>query len=264
MRRFRFLCAVALGGTITAALGFAASILALANLIPLAQKTPDWWGKLILTLCYRGCMGKEYVQNPSFIPPPFDGFTLIVANHPQLEYSPGIIGVIARLGLSAAIVSKVENLEGWVGLIAGRPLKRTGRGAFISQRGGKMSRELLREAVKTCDSILIFADKHRPTPQALKNDRQDYPDVPLTRTCVPRPGGVHSILEATIAEGRPVRVIDITWHPTDTAIHAKWKDVTGKFVTLNAREQVLMPEEAMRENLIGLWKDKEMFMAAHP
>jgi hypothetical protein len=264
MRRFRFLVYAVLGGIITVVLAIVATILAHIRIISLAQKTPEWWGRLILFWCYEIVGGKTFTQTPQKNPSPFDGFTLYICNHPLLEDMPGVIGVLGRWGAEPIMVSKKENLKGFTGTLVGKPFKRTGRGIFINQEGGEETLQALCKGVRHAHSAFIFPDKHRPKPNVLKDERERYPDARLTKLCVPRPGGVYNILQAALAEKRLIRVINLTWHATPTHIHALWEDVTSNLLIPHTKDQTLLSKDDVRKILLLLWRKKEAFMKTHP
>lgn len=260
MRTIRFLIAAIIGGVLTLVLSSLTFLLVKTGFTNVAKRTPDWWGRSILLWCNEIIMGKVFIAKPKKVPKPGNDLTLVICNHPRWEDIPSLIGLLARWGYSASIVSKVENLKGATGFFVGKNFQKTGRGVFISQSGGTTSREELQRAIKHTSAILIFPDKHRPTPQALERDRERFPNSGLTHLCVPRAGGVYSIIDAALNQGRTVKVINVTWHATPETIATACEDVTENVMASNASPQTLKPETAVRSVLLTLWQEKEKFM----
>lgn len=262
MRKVRYAIAFCVGMLLTGMIGGSTLILSVLGsharaFQRLAHKTPELWGRCILHGVFRLVIGKRLVYEPSEPPPHFDGFTLFICDHPDLDDLPALQGVMGDWGQAPLIVSKEENLRGLIGVFVGRPLKRIRRGVFIPRQDGPAARVILTDGVRDADSLLLFPDKHRRTKETVGNDRTRYADSGLTRHCVPRAGGVFTVLSAVVRSKRPVRVIDLTWSSSNEEMRIRWQDVTTRFIIRHTMGDQVFPEEYLRERLLALWREKE-------
>lgn len=262
MRTTRFVIALVVGLIATMFFGTSTLILAylgemFPNPLKYAKRMPEAWASSVTKLCNEGIRKQHIIVTSQAYPPPFVGLTILIANHPLLEDIPAFMSVVADLNLHPCFVSKIENLAGVKGAFVGKPLKRIGRGIFISQKGGQASRNILQESVSAIDCVLLFPDRHRPTEASLKKDRKDHPEIELVHFCVPRAGGVYSLHKAAREEGRNVRVIDVSWLTTSNGFTAKWQDVTHNLIISFNGEIQLKTEEQVRLELVRLWKEKD-------
>ncbi len=260
--RIRYFIACASMLITTGAIGSMALALSIGSIIipglrKLAQISPEIWGRAILSSSNEFIQNQKITSFPPLPPPPFLGLTIIICNHPNLEDIPALVGILSRWKFAPAIVSKKENLEGLTGLFVGKPLQLMKRAVFITQNGGKESKKILEESVAAVGEILIFPDQHRPTPNAIKRDKKRFKEDALEYMCVPRGGGVHTLISSAISQKRPIRVFDITWKSDEKNITARWEDVTCRFMIRDPLAIHVLPEDRIREELLDLWREKE-------
>ncbi|NBS67925.1 hypothetical protein EBT31_03295 [bacterium] len=129
--------ALVLGMSVTGTLGSFALLCGMVGLIfpsgrRIAQAVPGLWGIILLKMGHLGILKRKLIL-PDEPPPPFRGVTIIICNHPTLTDSPALMGILATWELHPSAVSKMENLQGIMGIFVGGPLYLMGRGIFIDR-----------------------------------------------------------------------------------------------------------------------------------
>lgn len=250
--------ALVLGMSVTGTLGSFALLCGMVGLIfpsgrRIAQAVPGLWGTLLLRIGHLAIL-KRKLTLPAEPPPPFRGVTIIICNHPTLADSPALMGILATWGLHPSVVSKMENLRGIMGIFVGGPLYLMGRGIFIDRSQGHLAKTVLGMSVtKLEEAVLIFPDAHRPSKAAIKRDQTKFSHVKFATLCVPRTGGIRSLLSSLMTQNRSVRVLNITLTSSET-LEVTWNDVTTQFREENGD---LIPPETMKNVLLDLWRKKE-------
>jgi hypothetical protein len=250
--------ALVLGMSVTGTLGSFALLCGMVGLIfptgrRIAQAVPGLWGTLLLRIGHLAIL-KRKLTLPAEHPPPYEGVTVLICNHPAFADTPALMGVLAQWGLHPSIVSKRENLRGVMGIFVGGPLYLMGRGVFISREEGERAKVILGMSVTELEeSVLIFPDAHRPSKAAIRRDQAKFPNAKLTTLCVPRSGGVESLLKGLLVQNRSVRILDLTFGSGPKTLEVEWSDVTALF----AENGTIIPAEKMRATLLDLWRKKE-------
>ncbi len=163
-----------------------------------------------------------------------------IGNHPSYETQWITIEVMSRLAGSAKGVGKKELLYNPLYLppLLAWPAWLANMAAFVSRNDHQAAVKAVQEACKTIftpdSGVVLFADKHRPTTERIKDDREKFAAIYpgngieewLQGTCFPSSSGLIQILDAI----PDVRVINFTsaldqQSPHGTTFHVAMEEV---------------------------------------